>query len=115
DKIWGVTEPLVVTPLFEMHRLTIKPGYRCSLHVHRFKWNAFFVIFGELLIDLVSGDVGSAVVVEKLGVGGHTTIAPGVYHQFRTDPDGPLTSALEMYYTESLNEDIIRRNVGGPV
>ena len=26
EKIWGTTEPLVMTPMFEMHRLTIKPG-----------------------------------------------------------------------------------------
>jgi mannose-6-phosphate isomerase-like protein (cupin superfamily) len=115
NKVWGTTEPLVVTPLFEMHRLTIKPGFRCSLHVHRFKWNAFFVIFGRLFIDLVSADMGGPVIVEKLEVGGHTTVAPGVHHQFRTDEDGPLTSALEMYYCEPLSEDIIRRNVGGPV
>ena len=115
EKIWGTTEPLIVTPLFEMHRLVIKPGFRCSLHVHRFKWNAFFVIFGELFIDLVAADVGAPVVVEHLSVGGFTTVAPGLHHQFRTNDDGPLTSALECYYTEPLSEDIVRRNVGGPV
>jgi mannose-6-phosphate isomerase-like protein (cupin superfamily) len=115
EKIWGATEPLIVTPLFEMHRLTIKPGFRCSLHVHRFKWNAFFVIFGELFIDIVSTDMGGAVTVEHLKGGGITTVGPGVHHQFRTDEDGPITSALEMYYTEPLSEDIVRRNVGGPV
>ena len=115
DKIWGVTEPLIVTPLFEMHRLTIKPGFRCSLHVHRFKWNAFYVVYGKLFLDLLSNDMGGAVTVEELDIGGFTTIAPGVHHQFRTDVDGPLTSALEMYYTEPLSEDIVRRNVGGPM
>jgi mannose-6-phosphate isomerase-like protein (cupin superfamily) len=115
EKIWGVTEPLIVTPMFEMHRLTIKPGFRCSLHIHRHKWNCFYVIFGTLFIDLVSGDVGTMVTEEKLGIGGFTTVAPGIHHQFRTAEDGPVTSALEMYYTEPLSEDIVRRNVGGPV
>ncbi len=115
EKIWGTTEPLIVTPLFEMHRLTIKPGMRCSFHVHRFKWNAFFVIFGGLLIDAVVGDLGGPVVVEDLKTGDFTTIAPSVHHQFRTVEDGPITSALECYYTEALSEDIIRRNVGGPI
>ena len=114
EKIWGTTEPLVQTPMFEMHRLTIKPGFRCSLHVHKYKWNAFFVIFGDLFIDLVTGDLGAPVVVERLGPGGFTTVAPGVHHQFRTEADGPVTSALEMYYIEPLSEDIVRRNVGGP-
>jgi mannose-6-phosphate isomerase-like protein (cupin superfamily) len=114
EKIWGTTEQLIATPLFEMHRLVIKPGFRCSLHVHRLKWNAFYVIFGKLFIDLVGHDMGGPVTVEELGVGGCTTIAPGVHHQFRTEEDGPITSALECYYTESLSEDIVRRNVGGP-
>ena len=113
-KIWGTTEPLIVTPLFEMHRLTIIPGFRCSFHVHRFKWNAFYVVYGELFVDTAMGDIGGPVVIEKMGIGGFTTVAPGVHHQFRTDSDGPLTSALEMYYCEPLSEDIIRRNVGGP-
>jgi mannose-6-phosphate isomerase-like protein (cupin superfamily) len=116
EKIWGLTEPLVITPMFEMHRLTIKPGFRCSFHVHRYKWNAFFVVFGELFIDSVIGDnIGGPATVEHMGPGGFTTIGPGVHHQFRTEENGPLTSALEMYYTEPLSEDIIRRNVGGPV
>jgi len=111
EKIWGTTEPLVVTPLYEMHRLIIKSEHRCSLHVHRFKWNAFYVIGGVLLLDLLVSEL-SPVVVEKLGEGGFTTIAPGVHHQFRTEAAPAL--ALEMYYTEPLSEDIIRRNVGGP-
>ena len=114
QKIWGATEALIVTPLFEMHRLTIKPGYRCSLHVHRFKWNCFYVIFGKLFLDIVGNDIGGVVTVEKMGIGGCTTIAPGIHHQFRTEEQGPITSALECYYTEPLSEDIVRRNVGGP-
>jgi mannose-6-phosphate isomerase-like protein (cupin superfamily) len=98
-----------------MHRLTIKPGFRCSLHTHRFKWNCFFVVYGTLFLDIVNGDMGSMVTEEKLDIGGFTTIAPGVHHQFRTEEDGPITSAIECYYVGALSEDIIRRNVGGPV
>lgn len=112
DKIWGTTEPLIATPLFEMHRLALIPEHRCSLHVHRHKWNAFYVIDGKLFIDIVEGDMNAAVISVELGSGDHTTIAPGVHHQFRTGK-GPC-NALEMYYTEPLSEDIIRRNVGGP-
>jgi len=112
EKIWGSTEPLIVTPLLEVHRLRIIPNHRCSLHVHRFKWNAFYVCEGELFIDTVAGDMGSAVISVQLGRGDHTTIAPGLHHQFRTGLEPCI--CLEMYYTEPLSEDIIRRNVGGP-
>lgn len=111
DKVWGTTEPLIVTPMFELHRLIVKPNHRCSLHVHRFKWNAFYVIAGELFIDTILSDLEPVISV-KLELGDHTTIAPSVHHQFRTENNSALL--LEAYYTEPLSEDIIRRNVGGP-
>ena len=112
QKIWGDTEALIVTPMFELHRLRIIPDHRCSLHKHRHKWNFFYVIAGGLFIDVIEGDLMAGVLSVELGPGDHTTVAPGVHHQFRTGP-GPCV-CLECYYTEPLSEDIIRRNVGGP-
>lgn len=106
EKVWGTTEALIVTPMFEMHRLVIKPNMRCSLHVHQFKWNAFYVLEGVVCIDFDDG-------TRRLESNKYATVSPGVYHQFRTGLE-PCT-ALEMYYTEPLSEDIIRRTVGGPV
>lgn len=111
EKVWGTTSALVVTPLFEMHRLRIKPEMRCSLHVHRFKWNAFYVLAGKLFIDSCFQDFAHVVTAE-LDADEFATVAPGTHHQFRTGASEAV--ALEMYYTEPLSEDIIRRNVGGP-
>lgn len=111
-KIWGTTEPLIITPMFELHRLAINPWHRCSLHVHRFKHNAFYVIDGPLYIDQCVADLGP-VDAFKVWPTQVFMIPPGVHHLFRTGP-APCT-ALEMYYTEPLSEDIIRRNVGGAV
>ena len=94
-----------------MHRLRIKPEHRCSLHVHKFKWNAFYVLAGKLFIDSLLEDF-SSVLTAVLVAHEFSTVAPGTHHQFRTGDEE--TIALEMYYTEPLSEDIIRRNVGGP-
>jgi len=110
EKIWGTTEPLVRTPMFELHRLHIWPGMRCSLHVHQFKHNCFYVISGELFIDSVNGEFAPAGTI-KLLPGRVQTVRPGVHHQFHTELSGCV--ALEMYYTEPLSEDIVRRNIGG--
>jgi mannose-6-phosphate isomerase-like protein (cupin superfamily) len=111
EKIWGTTEPLILTPLFEMHRLIIKPEHRCSLHMHRFKHNAFYVLDGNLYIDQVVADLMPTDTL-LIGPGQVAFVRPGVHHQFRT---GRLPCmVLEMYYTEPLSDDIIRRNVGGP-
>ena len=44
EKIWGTTQSLIRSPMFELHRLIIKPMHRCSLHVHQCKSTAFYVI-----------------------------------------------------------------------
>lgn len=109
SKVWGVTEPLIVTPMFEMHKLRILAGHRCSMHVHQFKHNAFYAIEGHLFID---SEIGRAPQTATVWPGSFYTVAPGVKHQFRT---GSIPCvALEMYFTEPLSEDIIRSNVGGP-
>lgn len=112
EKAWGWTEPLVATPLFEMHRLLIKPQHRCSMHVHQHKLNTFYVLGGVLILDVYKE--GPSVDVYDhffLGVGQWRTIEPHTYHQFRT-AEGPCR-ALEMCYIAPLSEDIIRSNVGG--
>lgn len=110
-KVWGTTTPLLITPLFEMHRLIIKPNHRCSMHVHSFKHNAFYVLSGQLFIDSEWG-LSRHGQTAILAAGDTYTIRPGIDHQFRTRDAGCTT--LEMYYTEPLSEDITRRNMGGP-
>src|ERR1019366_3333663 len=110
DKVWGTTEALVTTPLFEMHRLVIKPWHRCSMHRHRFKHNTFYVVSGGMFIDtdlehlFVTG--GGDIVRHMMWPGDVYTLLPGVAHQFRTQSDDCV--ALEMYFTEPLSEDIVR-------
>ena len=82
---------------------------RCSMHVHRFKHNAFYVIEGVLFID---SKCNGAWQVHDVRPEEAYTIAPGIDHQFRTQ--GERCIALEMYFTEPLSEDIFRYNVGGP-
>lgn len=110
-KIWGETEPMIVTPMFELHRLRIESGMACSMHQHRFKHNAFYLLGGQLFIDAESD---GRLVTHTLLLGKPITIGPGIFHRFRT-PRDHRAGVLEMYFTEPLSEDIIRRNVGGPV
>lgn len=107
NKIWGQTTPLIVTPMFELHRLDINPNHRCSFHMHRFKHNAFVVLTGVLYLDV---GFGSGMPPRRLRAGETATIPPGIPHNFRTGPI-PCT-ALEMYYPEALSEDIQRFDVG---
>ncbi len=116
-KVWGTTTPLIRSPMFEMHRLDIKPWHACSIHTHQFKHNAFYVLSGTLYVDVWADHTGHAYHHKLVpGIGhalAHLTVQPGVRHRFRTGMDD--TVALEMYYTEPLSEDIQRENEGGPI
>ncbi len=109
-KVWGQTEELLVTPLIEIHRIHIKPGMVCSMHKHEYKWNLFYVVSGELAIDVekLNYDLTDTTL---LTAGEWTSVRPNEYHRFRSlDTD---VEALEVYYLEPLTADIVRKNVGG--
>jgi mannose-6-phosphate isomerase-like protein (cupin superfamily) len=93
-KVWGSTEVLLKTPLFEMHRLSILPNAECSNHKHQFKWNGFFVVSGRLSILVERNDYALTDVTE-LGPGEFTTVRPGEFHRFRTGAE-PV-QAIEIY------------------
>jgi mannose-6-phosphate isomerase-like protein (cupin superfamily) len=109
-KVWGTTTPLLRTPTIEVHLINIKPNSYCSLHCHQFKWNSFFVIHGALETVVEKNDY-NLTDVTTLYENQFTTVKPGEYHFFRSSY-APV-SALEIYYLESLSEDIIRKNCGG--
>lgn len=115
-KIWGTTERVIATPLFEKHRLEIEPHRRCSIHRHHAKRNSFTVVAGELFIDVFAGGEsapapGAAMDTTTLGPGDSTEVAAGTWHRFRTG--GQRCVATEEYYPEALAEDIERFDHGG--
>jgi len=55
-------------------------------------------------------DQASVPDVTVLGEGGSTSLAPGVYHQFRALAD---TLCIEIYEAAEVEEDIARRTEGG--
>lgn len=109
-KIWGTSELLLRTPLIEIHRLTIKPNAHCSNHTHRYKHNAFYVLQGTLTIHVEKQDY-ALTDRTTLHTGDITTVKPGEAHYFETAAWPCI--ALEIYYPESLGEDIVRKSVGG--
>lgn len=124
-KIWGTTEALLKNPIVEWHRIEVNKGFKCSVHKHSYKHNAFYVEKGALQILIYRDNVGAATAITGVGNsisetidrtlltdGDHTTIAPNVYHCFVALED---TIAFELYWPELLTEDIRRLNSGGPV
>lgn len=111
SKSWGSTAALLSTPLIEVHRIEVRPEMRCSWHCHERKWNAFAVLSGQLVVETERAD--GARILEPLRAGDFTAVRPGDYHRFTTGPAPAV--ALELYYPDSLSEDIIRRDAGGHI
>jgi len=108
-KVWGDTSVIIQNPLVELHKINIKAGYKCSEHKHEHKWNGFYVISGTLEIHVRKNNY-ELTDVTTLRAGDFTSVRPGEYHWFNSISD---CVALELYYPETLSEDIVRKSVGG--
>lgn len=108
-KVWGSTEPILQNAVVEFHRIEAQAGFRCSTHLHRHKWNAFFVERGRMKIVVVKNDY-DLIDVTILKAGESTQVRPGEKHYFEVIED---CIAFEVYWPELLSEDIVRDNVGG--
>ena len=107
-KVWGDTELIEANAALEFHKITMLKGGVCSKHLHRYKWNGFFVSSGEMLVriwqreyDLIDETV--------LYPGDYTKVKPGLYHQFECLKDGV---AYELYWAEFNHNDIVRESTG---
>lgn len=107
-KIWGTTQPILKTPLLEIHRITIKKGYRCSRHIHKHKWNGFYVESGILEIHSVKNKY-KLTDVTRLVAGAFTAVPPNEEHFFLCVED---CMGIEFYWPEVLSDDIERLDVG---
>ena len=109
-KVWGKTQPLIQTPLTEIHKISIFPNSKCSLHKHLQKHNWFYVISGILYIEVHKNDY-NLIDTTVLHAGECTTVPPNELHRFYTLDEE--VEALEGYYLSPLTpDDIIRNDVG---
>lgn len=106
-KVWGATSEVFVTPMFELHQITVDAGHRCSRHLHRTKYNGFLVLSGSL--EVTVWQPTGTVDVTVLGPNDNMIVPPGVDHQFRALEK---TRAIEAYWTELRGDDIVRVNTG---
>lgn len=110
-KVWGDTSLLEANGVLEFHRIEVKAGGTCSKHLHKHKWNGFFVESGCLEIRVWKNNY-DLVDVTVLNPGDWTKVEPGEYHQFFAREN---TVAFELYWAEFDHDDIQRETVGSIV
>lgn len=110
-KVWGQTEFIFGNGNLEFHRIEFTARSHCSEHMHKYKWNGFYVERGSMLVRVwQTADQEGLVDRTVLNEGDFMRVKPGLYHQFEGLSDGV---AFELYWSEFNHEDIVRRSVGG--
>jgi mannose-6-phosphate isomerase-like protein (cupin superfamily) len=106
--VWGKTAKIFATSTFELHRLVVKQGHRCSRHRHLTKFNGFYVEMGTIMVTVWQKT--GTVDVTMLDQFESMVIPPGVDHMF--EGIGFETVVYESYWTELHSDDIVRVDVG---
>jgi mannose-6-phosphate isomerase-like protein (cupin superfamily) len=108
-KAWGVTRELITRNGVGVHHIEIDAGGYCSKHRHVHKCNLFYVVHGQLEVEVWKSDYP---LVDRtlLSANEQMVVAPGEYHRFRAI--SPV-QALEIYWTELDEADIERDECGG--
>lgn len=108
-KDWGYTTEFFRNAMVSAYHLEINKGGYCSEHVHKYKFNLFYVISGKLEITIWrENDVKDITV---LTAGQVSAVAPGSYHMFK---GLEKTECIEVYQVLLIDPDIKRRTQGGP-
>lgn len=107
-KVWGTTELIEANGALEFHRIEMKKNGVCSKHLHKYKWNGFYVESGKMRVKVWQNDY-DLIDETIIGAGQYTKVKPGLYHQFECLQDGV---AYELYWAEFSHNDIVRETTG---
>jgi len=113
-KIWGRTRSLHADRNCEVHHATIEPRTWCSRHYHDWKWNLFYVVKGELLVQYFH-QIHDAVPYQTFHIrkGESFKVPPRQWHRFESTHPAD-TELIEIYWAEEvLANDITRADIGG--
>jgi mannose-6-phosphate isomerase-like protein (cupin superfamily) len=108
-KIWGTTQQLHANQAFELHRLEIDGGHRCSRHYHQAKHNLFFVESGAIMVSVWQPEKFVADFT-TLVAGQSLIVPPGHDHMFCGVAKKSIV--FEAYWAELRGDDIVRKNSG---
>lgn len=109
EKLWGRNHIIHLDNSFQICHIHIAKGGYCSNHFHEHKWNQFYIISGKLMVSCYNrdGTIKSTTMVRPMEC---IKIPPGLNHKFEAIEE---TEALEIYWSELSEHDIVRTDIGG--
>lgn len=113
EKEWGKSQRVSRLNGVDTYHIAVMPDGYCSIHRHIAKNNLFYLLTGQLRI--FSGNMNGYLFVAEMVVDllpGEQYIVPaGMWHYFRAGSSP--TDALEVYWAETSDDDIVRLSPGG--
>lgn len=109
EKLWGRNHIIHIDHSFQICHIFINKGGFCSNHLHTHKWNQFYIVSGKLTVMSYDSE-GMPTGLVVLGPTECIKIPPGMNHRFEALED---TQALEIYWSELSEHDIVRTDLGG--
>lgn len=106
-KKWGIKIPVFTSQTANVDLLIIEPRGFCSKHKHFQKHNLFYVISGELLVQVQLKD---RIAEHILTAGKQLLIKSGYFHQFIANTE---VMCIEVAFVTLSEDDIYRLDEGG--
>lgn len=113
-KVWGKTRLVYADRSVEIHHATVDRRSYCSCHFHRYKYNRFYVLKGELTVHVYDGDGAPTRPSRSYTVpaGFMFDTNPGHWHRFESGDE--TLELIEIYWAPDVfSGDIERLDVGG--
>jgi len=125
EKVWGSVQHIFSNPYAAVSCLTVKKGYRCSIHYHEDRVNIFNVLEGKIIVECFGLALGdrrdpqpSPSTRVTLLPGDTFDVGPYYWHRFRVLESGRV---VEVYYVPDRRydgstvrlDDITRWDEGG--
>lgn len=90
-KVWGQEIWLTNSDKYCAKFLILKDGFQCSLHRHLIKDETFFVMEGQVNLEVQTGTNQKFKQTIRLDAGDNYHIPVGVFHRFSIQGHGPAT------------------------
>jgi len=104
-KLWGYEEWLVNEDIYCAKFLHLNKGYQCSLHFHKNKDETFYILEGEILLELSKNKMlnlkDADIEVYYLKEGQQVRICPMQPHRFRA-----LTDIAKLLEVSTFHSDV---------
>jgi quercetin dioxygenase-like cupin family protein len=108
EKVWGYEEWIANKPEYCGKKMTLRHGFRCSMHKHNIKDETFYIASGKVLLET---EFEGKKETRLMTPGDIKHIKIGMWHRFTGIED----SEIFEFSTFHMDEDSIRKEPSGKV